>query len=80
MARTTAHTLVLANDSLKPGEPERRTKARAPLSGEDVLPFSALSEKTQRLVEQVQQTKRPLFITRQGHSAAVLMDAEEYAS
>jgi prevent-host-death family protein len=52
--------------------------AKTSPTSEDVLPFSALSEKTQRLVEQVQKTKRPLVITRRGHSAAVLLDAAEY--
>jgi prevent-host-death family protein len=52
--------------------------AKATETPEDVLPFSALSEKTQRLVDQVQKTKRPLVITRSGQSAVVLVDAEEY--
>lgn len=45
---------------------------------EDVLPFSGLSPETQQLVEQVQATKRPLLITRDGESAAVLVEAQEY--
>jgi prevent-host-death family protein len=45
---------------------------------EDVLPFSGLSPETQQLVEQVQATKRPLLITRDGEAAAVLLGAHEY--
>jgi prevent-host-death family protein len=45
---------------------------------EGVLPFSDLNEQTQKLVDHVQVTKRPLIITRDGRSAAILVEAEEY--
>lgn len=45
---------------------------------EGVLPFRGLCPETQQLVEQVQATKRPLIITRDGKCAAVLVDAEVY--
>jgi prevent-host-death family protein len=45
---------------------------------EDVLAFSGLNPETQQLVEQVQATKRPLLITRDGEAAVVLMGAHEY--
>ena len=44
----------------------------------DVLSISELEIKTQRLVEHVETTKRPLVITRQGQSTVVLIDAEAY--
>ncbi|HLK58761.1 MAG TPA: type II toxin-antitoxin system Phd/YefM family antitoxin [Chthonomonadaceae bacterium] len=44
----------------------------------DTLSISELGIQTQRLVEQVETTKRPLVITRQGHSTVVLIDAEAY--
>jgi prevent-host-death family protein len=47
-------------------------------ASESVLPFSDLNQQTQRLVEQVQATKRPLIIVRDGQSAAVLVEAQEY--
>lgn len=52
--------------------------ARATATAEGALPMSALSQQTQRLVEQVQTTKRPLVITKRGQLAAVLVDAAEY--
>jgi prevent-host-death family protein len=45
---------------------------------EDVLAFSGLNPETQQLIEQVQATKRPLLITRDGEAAVVLMGAHEY--
>ena len=44
----------------------------------DVLSFSALDEPTQRLVEQVQATRCPVVIARNGKAAAVLVEAQEY--
>jgi prevent-host-death family protein len=44
----------------------------------DVLSFSSLEEPTQQLVEQVQTTKCPVVITRDGKAAAVLVEAQEY--
>ena len=41
----------------------------------DVLSFSALDEPTQQLVDQVQATKCPLVIARNGKAAAVLVEA-----
>jgi len=43
-----------------------------------VLSFSALEEPTQQLVEQVQATKCPVVIARDGKAAAVLVEAQEY--
>jgi prevent-host-death family protein len=45
---------------------------------EGVLPFNDLNPQTQLLVEQVQATKRPLTITKDGQSAVVLVEAQEY--
>jgi prevent-host-death family protein len=44
----------------------------------DVLSFSAPDEPTQRLVEQVQATRCPVVIARNGKAAAVLVEAQEY--
>src|SRR5205807_4631596 len=44
----------------------------------DVLSFSTLDERTQQLVEQVQATKCPVVIAKDGRAAAVLVEAQEY--
>ena len=43
-----------------------------------VLPFDALEERAQQLVEQVSATKCPVVIARDGKAAAVLVEAGEY--
>jgi PHD/YefM family antitoxin component YafN of YafNO toxin-antitoxin module len=44
----------------------------------DVLSFNALEESIQQLVQQVQATKCPVVIARDGKAAAVLVEAQEY--
>ena len=45
---------------------------------QDVKPISEFRANAASLVQQVQRTKRPLVITQQGRSAAVLLDVTEY--
>jgi len=45
---------------------------------QDVKPISEFRANAASLVQQVQRTKRPLVITQQGRSAAVLLDVAEY--
>ena len=45
---------------------------------QDVKPISEFRANAASLVQQVQRTKRPLVITQQGRSAAVLLDVSEY--
>ena len=45
---------------------------------EDVKPISEFRANAASLVRQVQRTRRPLVITQQGRSAAVLLDVSEY--
>lgn len=45
---------------------------------QDVKPISEFRANAATLVQQVQRTKRPLVITQQGRSAAVLLDVAEY--
>lgn len=45
---------------------------------QDVKPISEFRANAASLVQQVQRTRRPLVITQQGRSAAVLLDASEY--
>ena len=45
---------------------------------QDVKPISEFRANAASLVQQVQRTKRPLVITQQGRSAAVLLDVVEY--
>jgi antitoxin YefM len=45
---------------------------------EDVKPISEFRANAASLVQQVRRTKRPLVITQQGRSAAVLLDVAEY--
>lgn len=45
---------------------------------QDVKPISEFRANAASLVRQVQRTKRPLVITQQGRSAAVLLDVSEY--
>ena len=47
-------------------------------SERDVLSISEPGVQTQRIIEQVETTRRPLVITRRGHSTVVLIDAEAY--
>jgi len=45
---------------------------------QDVKPISEFRAKAASLIQQVQRTRRPLVITHQGRSAAVLLDVSEY--
>ena len=45
---------------------------------QDVKPISEFRANAAALVQQVRRTKRPLVITQQGRSAAVLVDVSEY--
>ena len=45
---------------------------------QDVKPISEFRANAALLVKQVQRTRRPLVITQQGRSAAVLLDVSEY--
>jgi len=45
---------------------------------QDVKPISEFRANAASLVRQVQRTRRPLVITQQGRSAAVLLDVSEY--
>ena len=45
---------------------------------QDVKPISEFRANAASLVQQVRRTKRPLVITQQGRSAAVLLDVTEY--
>jgi antitoxin YefM len=45
---------------------------------QDRRPISELRANLASLVQQVQRTRRPLVITQQGRSAAVLLDFSEY--
>lgn len=45
---------------------------------EDIRPITTLDPQMQQLVEQVETTHRPLFITREGQSTAVLVEASVY--
>jgi antitoxin YefM len=47
---------------------------------QDVKPISEFRANAASLVQQVRHTKRPLVITQQGKSTAVLMDITEYES
>jgi prevent-host-death family protein len=51
--------------------------ARVKLSS-DIKPVSEFRANAAELIEQVRQTRRPLVLTQRGHSAAVLLDVEEY--
>jgi len=45
---------------------------------QDVKPISEFRANAASLVQRVKRTKRPLVITQQGRSAAVLLDVSEY--
>jgi prevent-host-death family protein len=44
----------------------------------DIKPVSEFRANAAELIEQVRHTRRPLVLTQRGHSAAVLLDVEEY--
>jgi prevent-host-death family protein len=52
--------------------------AEATETAQDVLPLSALDELARQIVEQVQTTKCPVIIAKDGRAAAVLVEAQEY--
>ena len=51
---------------------------RRVLLDQDVKPISEFRANAASLVQQVQRTRRPLVITQQGRSAAVLLAVSEY--
>ncbi len=44
----------------------------------DIKPVSEFRANAAELIEQVRSSGRPLVLTQRGHSAAVLLDVEEY--
>ena len=45
---------------------------------QDIKPLSEFRANAASLLQQVQDTKRPLVLTQRGHSAAVLIDVAEF--
>jgi prevent-host-death family protein len=45
---------------------------------DDIHPAAELQSEAERLLRQVQETRRPVVLTREGKSAAVLVDVESY--
>lgn len=45
---------------------------------EDIRPLTEFRANAAAVVQQVQDTKRPVFLTQHGRSAAVLLDVEAY--
>ena len=45
---------------------------------QDIQPLSTFRAKSARIIQQIQQTRRPVVLTQRGHSAAVLLDVKEY--
>jgi prevent-host-death family protein len=46
----------------------------------DIKPVSEFRANAAELIEQVRNTRRPLVLTQRGHSAAVVLNVEEYES
>jgi len=44
----------------------------------DIKPVSEFRANAAELIEQVRNSRRPLVLTQRGHSAAVVLDVEEY--
>jgi prevent-host-death family protein len=44
----------------------------------DIQPMSTFKRKTNKMLEQIEETKQPLILTVHGKAKAVLMDAETY--
>lgn len=53
---------------------------RRPNLASDIKPVSEFRAKAAELIEQIRNTRRPLVLTQRGHSAAVVLDVEEYES
>jgi prevent-host-death family protein len=51
---------------------------RRPKLTSDVKPVSEFRANAAELIEHVRQSRRPLVLTQRGHSAAVVLDVEEY--
>lgn len=51
---------------------------RRPKLTSDIKPVSEFRANAAELIEHVRQTRRPLVLTQRGHSAAVVLDVEEY--
>jgi prevent-host-death family protein len=47
-------------------------------ANQDIKPVSEFRKKISACLEQIQDSKRPLVLTQRGHSAAVVLDVEEY--
>ena len=45
---------------------------------QDVHPLSTFRKRASALIDHVQQTRRPLVLTRNGKSAAIVLDAREF--
>ncbi len=45
---------------------------------QDIQPLSTFRANSARIIQQIQQTRRPVVLTQRGHSAAVLLDVKEY--
>jgi prevent-host-death family protein len=52
---------------------------RHPKIDRDIKPVSEFRANAAELIEQVRNTRRPLVLTQRGHSAAVVLDATDYA-
>lgn len=46
--------------------------------GQDIRPLSEFRANAAALIKQLQTTRRPLVLTQRGHSAAVVLDVQEY--
>jgi prevent-host-death family protein len=51
---------------------------RRPSLVEDIKPVSEFRANAAKLIDRVRETGRPLVLTQRGHSAAVVLDVEEY--
>ncbi|MHB0972578.1 MAG: type II toxin-antitoxin system Phd/YefM family antitoxin [Thermoanaerobaculia bacterium] len=53
---------------------------RRPNLTSDIKPVSEFRANAAELIEQIRNTGRPLVLTQRGHSAAVVLNVEEYES
>ncbi len=51
---------------------------RRPDLVQDIKPVSEFRANAAKLIDRVRETGRPLVLTQRGHSAAVVLDVEEY--
>jgi len=52
--------------------------SRRPRLNSDIKPVSEFRANAAELIDHVKSSRRPLVLTRRGHSAAVLLDVAEY--